>query len=113
MKDIQKNDDGTLKILYGDTDSKPMYISFSAFETIEEAKQELDAISQRIGIYTNAQTSNTYINQYYEEKRWVAGTSVLMDELYSLALWLSGKVTFFLAYSQAEWYNSAVIISSF
>ena len=69
VKDIQKNDDGTLKILYGDTDSKPMYISFSAFETIEEAKQELDAISQRIGIYTNAQTSNTYINQYYEEKR--------------------------------------------
>lgn len=68
VKDIQKGDDGTAKILYGDTDSKPMYISFSAFETIEEAEQELNAIPQHSDIYVNAKTSNTYINKYYEEK---------------------------------------------
>ena len=26
VKDIQNSDDGTVKILYGDTDSKPIYI---------------------------------------------------------------------------------------
>lgn len=68
VKDIQESDDGTVKILYGDTDSKPMYISFSAFETSEEAKQESDTILQHDEIYVNALTSNAYINQYYEGK---------------------------------------------
>ena len=67
VKDIQECDDGTVKIMYGDTDSKPMYISFSAFETSEEAKRELDTILQHEEIYVNALTSNAYINQYYEE----------------------------------------------
>ena len=67
VKDIQECDDGTVKIMYGDTDSKPMYISFSAFETSEEAKQESDTILQHEEIYVNALTSNAYINQYYEE----------------------------------------------
>lgn len=40
VKDIQECDDGTVKILYGDTDSKPMYITFSAFETKDEAAEE-------------------------------------------------------------------------
>ena len=68
VKDIQESDDGTVKILYGDTDSKPMYISFSAFETSEEAKQESDTILQHDEIYVNALTSNANINQYYEGK---------------------------------------------
>lgn len=67
VKDIQKSDDGTVQILYGDTDSKPMYISFSAFETVEEAKHEENTILQHDEIYVNALTSNAYINQYYEE----------------------------------------------
>ena len=68
VKDIQKCDDGTVKILYGDTDSKPMYISFSAFKTSQEAKRELDTILEHDEIYVNALTSNVYINQYYGEK---------------------------------------------
>ena len=68
VKDIQKCEDGTVKILYGDTDSKPMYISFSAFETSEEARRELDTIMKHNEIYNNALTSNAYINEYYEEK---------------------------------------------
>ena len=67
VKDIQKSDDGTVQILYGDTDSKPMYISFSAFETVEEAEHEENTILQHDEIYVNALTSNAYINQYYEE----------------------------------------------
>ena len=68
VKDTQKCDDGTLRVLYGDTDSKPMYISFSAFQTNEEAKQESETILQHEGIYVNALTSNAYITQYYEEQ---------------------------------------------
>lgn len=68
VKDIQKSEDGGVKILYGDMDSKPMYVSFSTFETSEEAKQELDTIMQHEEIYHNALTSNAYINRYYEEK---------------------------------------------
>ena len=68
VKDIQECDDGTVKVLYGDTDSKPMYISFSAFQTSEDSKRESETILQHEGIYVNALTSNAYITQYYEEK---------------------------------------------
>ena len=68
VKDIQKCDDGTVRVLYGDTDSKPMYISFSAFQTSEEAKQESETIMQHESIYVNALTSNAYITQYYEKQ---------------------------------------------
>ena len=68
VKDIQECDDGTVKILYGDTDRKPMYISFSAFKTKEEAEQEGDNILQHDEVYINALTSNAYINQFYSER---------------------------------------------
>lgn len=68
VKDIQECDDGTVKILYGDTDSKPMYIAFSAFETKEEAEREADSILQHDEIYINALTGNAYINQFYSER---------------------------------------------
>ena len=42
IKEIQDSSDGTVKILYGDTDSKPMYVAFSAYKTTEEAEQEMD-----------------------------------------------------------------------
>lgn len=68
VKDIQESDDGTVKILYGDTDSNPMYIAFSAFETKEEAEQEADSILQHNEIYTKALTGNAYINQFYSRR---------------------------------------------
>lgn len=68
VKDIQKSDSGTIKVLYGDTDSKPMYISFSAFRTKEEAEQEVNSILQHDESYINALTANQYINQFYAKK---------------------------------------------
>ena len=68
VKDIQECSDGTVKILYGDTDSKPMYIAFSAFKKEEEAKQEADSILQHDEIYINSLTSNTYIKQFYSDR---------------------------------------------
>ena len=69
VKEIQKNDDGTMKVFYDGIDSNPMYVSFSAFETSEEVGQEIDAIMQHKKIYVNALTSNEYIDRYQEEKR--------------------------------------------
>lgn len=65
VKDILKDSDGTVKVLYGDTDSKPMYIAFSAFKTVEEARHELHSILPHDETYINALTSNTYINRFY------------------------------------------------
>lgn len=68
IKEIQENSDGTVKILYGDTDSKPMYISFSAFKTKKEAEQEVESILQHNDIYINALTSSAHIKQFYTDK---------------------------------------------
>lgn len=68
VKDIQECSEGKVKILYGDTDSKPMYIAFSAFKTEQETKQEADSILQHDKIYINAMTSNTYIKQFYSDR---------------------------------------------
>lgn len=65
VKDIQKDDNEGTKILYGDTDSKPMYISFSAFRTKEEAMQEMENITQHHKSYENALTSRAYIKKFY------------------------------------------------
>jgi hypothetical protein len=67
IKDVQKCDDGETKILYGDTDSAPMYIALSAFQTEEEAKQESGNIMEHDDIYINALTVDTYIKQFYKK----------------------------------------------
>lgn len=60
-----QEDGDTLKILYGDTDSKPMYIAFTAFKTQDEAKKEADVILEHEKHYADALTSNEYIKQLY------------------------------------------------
>ena len=62
VKDVKKNDDGTLMIMYGDTDSAPMYIAFSAFRTEEEAKQEADNLLQCKESYAKALIIDEYID---------------------------------------------------
>lgn len=42
IKDIIMLDNGHTKVLYGDTEDKPMYVSYRAFKTEDEAKQELE-----------------------------------------------------------------------
>lgn len=64
-KEIQEQADGKIKLFYGDTDSKPMYISFSAFKTEEEASAELKTIMTHKEDYQGAPTSSSYIKQFY------------------------------------------------
>lgn len=63
VKDIQETDAGT-KIFYGDVDSNPMYISYRAFKTEDEASQELETILERQESYAKALTYEEYIKNY-------------------------------------------------
>lgn len=63
VKEIILDDDGGGKILYGDTDSRPMYVAGSAFKTKEEAEQETDRIMNHIESYVEALTCNEYIGR--------------------------------------------------
>lgn len=65
VKEIQDGNDDAIKILYGDSDSKPMYMAFSAFKTEKEAADEADSILEREEIYANAPTINACIKQFY------------------------------------------------
>lgn len=61
IREIQEEKDGGRKILYGEMDSQPMYISYSAFKTIDEAQQEKNHIMEHIETYKNALTVEQYI----------------------------------------------------
>lgn len=63
VKEIQKDDDST-RILYGDSDSNPMYVSYSAFKSETEAKEELKLILEHEDKYVNALTLNDFKNNY-------------------------------------------------
>jgi hypothetical protein len=60
IKAINEVENGTIKVLYGDTDSRPMYISYKGFKTKEEAKQEMETIMEDKGKYIDAMTLNEH-----------------------------------------------------
>lgn len=56
VKAIEKSEDGKARILYGDIDEKPMYISYSGFRTVNEAKQEMKILMDHKNNYIEALT---------------------------------------------------------
>lgn len=56
IKEVITEEDGKIKVLYGDTDSKPMFISCSAFLTEAEAEKEFKVMMEHKDLYTNAET---------------------------------------------------------
>lgn len=69
VKAIKHNDDGSAIVLYGDTDSNPMYISFSAFTEEADAQQESNSIKDHIKAYTDAKTSSEYADMLYNTSK--------------------------------------------
>lgn len=67
VKEIKEESDA-VKILYGDTDSQPMYMTFTAFKTIDEAEKEMNEIIKHEEKYVSALTSSEYIKQLYSDK---------------------------------------------
>lgn len=66
IKEIRECE-GKTQVLYGDLDSKPMYISYRAFVTEEEARQEKEALFEHEDIYVNAKTIRQHIEGYLSE----------------------------------------------
>ncbi len=65
VTDIQQQSDGSSKILYGDTDDEPMYISYSAFKTSLEAQEELKTMFEHENDYITAKTYSDYAKEFY------------------------------------------------
>lgn len=61
IKVVKEGEDGTVKALYGDTDDRPMYISYTGFKTIDEAKQEMETIMEHKEKYIEALTLNEHM----------------------------------------------------
>jgi hypothetical protein len=61
IKEVKEGEDGTIKVLYGDTDNKPMYISYTGFKTIDEAKQEMNNIMEYKEKYIDALTFDEHM----------------------------------------------------
>lgn len=67
IKEIKEDEDGTTKVLYGDADSQPMYISYTGFKTIDEARQEVNAIMEHKEKYIDALIFNEHMKEIKEE----------------------------------------------
>ena len=63
VKEVITEEDGSQKILYGDTDGKLMYISCTGFKTEEEAIAESGEIMNKRDFYTEALTVAEYVAQ--------------------------------------------------
>lgn len=63
VKSVEETPDGNVKILYDDTDSEPMYISYTAFKLEDEREQEIKTIMEHREKYINAPTVAEYVWQ--------------------------------------------------
>lgn len=57
IKDIVSLDNGHTKVLYGDTEDKPMYVSYRAYRTEDESKKEMEHVIDHKDEYIEAKTS--------------------------------------------------------
>lgn len=64
IKDIAVLDNGNTKVIYGDTEDKPMYVSYKAFRTEDDAKQELQHLIDHKEEYVEAKS----VAQYWKEE---------------------------------------------
>ncbi|KUO78068.1 MAG: hypothetical protein APF81_25720 [Desulfosporosinus sp. BRH_c37] len=76
IKVVKEGEDGTIKVLYGDTDNRPMYISYTGFKTIDEAKQEIKTIMEHKEKYIEALTLNEYMGMISEKLKLNRSVSV-------------------------------------
>lgn len=67
IKAVKEGEGGTIKVLYGDTDNRPMYISYTGFKTADEAKQEMKTIMEYKEKYVEALTLNEHIGKISEK----------------------------------------------
>ena len=69
ITDIKKDEDGTTRVRYGDTESEPMFYSYTGFLERDEADQEREAIMKRKADYEKACTANEYLEQEIKSEK--------------------------------------------
>ena len=62
---MEELEDGEIRIIYGEKESSPMYITYRGFISENEAKQELDRILENKNEYISAKTVEDYIAEGY------------------------------------------------
>lgn len=65
IKDFQQNGE-QVSVFYGDTDSQPMYIAYSAFLQEEQAKKETERNIGGEKAYAEARTAIQYMKEYFD-----------------------------------------------
>ena len=65
IKDFQQNGE-RVSVFYGDTDSQPMYIAYSAFLQEEQAKKETERNIGGEKAYAEARTGIQYMKEYFD-----------------------------------------------
>jgi len=65
VKSIDDLEDGEIRVVYGEKESHPMYITYRGFIKEEDAKQELNRIVEKKDEYTDAKTVEEYIAEGY------------------------------------------------
>lgn len=63
IKEILPEENGKITILYGDTDSKPIYVSYRGFKTSREAHLEMRKIMEHKKDYEEALTLGEYLDR--------------------------------------------------
>lgn len=63
VKEIKEEENGNVKIWYDDTDSEPMYISYTGFRTETERDCELETIKEHPQKYIEALTVEDFLRQ--------------------------------------------------
>lgn len=63
VKEVKKLPNGEVNVLYGEEDSRPMYISYRGFKTVSEAEQEVSKIMNHKNEYVNALTVTEHIKR--------------------------------------------------
>ncbi len=66
IKDFQQNGN-QVSVFYGDTDSQPMYIAYSAFLQEEQANEEIERNIGAEKAYIEARTAIQYMKEYLDE----------------------------------------------
>lgn len=66
VKDIKEEENGNTKIWYDDTDTEPMYISYTGFKTEAERDCELDSLMKHPKKYIEAVTVEDYLRRKYK-----------------------------------------------
>ena len=65
VKEIKAEENGNTKIWYDDTDSEPMFISYTGFKSEAERDHEMEVLMEHSKKYIEASTVDEYLRQKY------------------------------------------------